>query len=219
MAGPWSRSFSCIFLEGEVSRRLEAQTGGGKEGRLASGKTHTRKERLGDTPTLLQTPGRRENQGKRERIDFLGAQSMKISTSERKGCFPASTEASGETALPAQHLPDLTQASTLMLQGADPPRPDSSWRWAGAGGCFTRAVTAPCSEPGFTAKKHQHKAVMQEIPGYKRQGSAKRKKTEPVPPGPSNLGLCALMQAGQGIRLSGPRPPQSMHVGVRLTTL
>lgn len=143
VAGPWSHSFSCIFLEGEVSRRPEAQTGGGKEGRLAGGKTHTRKERLGDTPTLLQTPGRRENQGKQERIDFLGAQSMKISTSERKGCFPASTEASGETPFPAQHLADITQASTLMLQGADPPRPDSSWRWAGGGGLLHQGSDCP----------------------------------------------------------------------------
>ena len=63
-AGPQSHSFSCTFLESEVSRRLEAQRGGGKEGRLASGKTHTREERLGDKPMLLQTPGRRENQGK-----------------------------------------------------------------------------------------------------------------------------------------------------------
>lgn len=86
------------------------------------------------------------------------------------------------------------------------------------GGCFTRAVTAPCSWPGFTAKKHQHKAVTQGIPDYKRRGSSQRKKTEPVPPSPSNLGLCTIMQVGQGIRLSGPRPPQSMHMGVRLTT-
>lgn len=142
---------------------------------------------------------------------------MKIATSKTKGCFPASREASGETPLLAQRLPDLTQASTLMLQGADPPRPDPTWSWV-VGGCFTRAVTAPCSWPGFTAKKHQHRAVMQEIPDYKRRGSAKRKKTEPVPPGPSNLGLCALTQAGQGLRLLGPWPPQSMHVRVRLTT-
>ena len=90
---------------------------------------------------------------------------MKISTSERKGCFSSSTEPSGETLLPAQRLPDLTQASTLMLQGADAPRPDPSWSWRGA---LTRAVTAPCSWPGVTAKKRQHKAVTQEIPDYRR---------------------------------------------------
>lgn len=70
---------------------------------------------------------------------------MKISTSERKGCFSSSTEASGETLLPAQRLPDLTQASTLMLQGADAPRPDPSWSWREA---LTRAVTAPALGQG-----------------------------------------------------------------------
>lgn len=112
---------------------------------------------------------------------------MKISTSERKGCFPSSTEASGEIPLLAQHLPDLTQASTLMLQGADAPRPDPSWS---RGEALTRAETAPCSWPGFTAKKHQHKAVTQEIPDYRRRGSTKREKTEPCLPAPPTWG-CA----------------------------
>ena len=39
-AGPQSHSFSCTFLEGEVSRRLEAQSGVGRKGGWQVGK-HT----------------------------------------------------------------------------------------------------------------------------------------------------------------------------------
>lgn len=49
------------------------------------------------------------------------------------------------------------------------------------GGCY-QGSDCPCSWPGFTAKKHQHRAVMQEIPDYKRQAPPRgRKERSPYP--------------------------------------